>query len=162
MAKKVRPIPEGQHTVTPHLVVRGAAKAIDFYKKAFGAKEKGRLPGPDGKSIAHAEIQIGDSFVYVVDENPEWGARSPQALGGTPISIHLYVEDADAVFNQAVAAGAKAEMPLTDMFWGDRFGKVSDPFGHEWTVATHKEDVPPEEMKKRAAAAFAQMPQKKG
>jgi PhnB protein len=162
MAKQVKPIPEGQHTLTPHLVVRGAGKAIDFYKKAFGAKEKSRMVGPDGKSILHAEIQIGDSWIYLVDEMPEMGARSPQALGGTTVSIHVYVEDADAVFNQAVVAGAKAEMPLADMFWGDRFGKLTDPFGHEWTVATHKEDVTPEEMKKRAAAAFAQMPQKKG
>jgi uncharacterized glyoxalase superfamily protein PhnB len=161
-AKPVKPIPEGQRTVTPHLVARGAAQAIEFYKQAFGAKEHGRMPGPDGKSIVHAEIKIGDSFIYVVDEMPEMGARSPLALGGTAVSIHLYVEDVDAVFNQAVAAGAKPQMPLTDMFWGDRFGKLTDPFGHEWTVATHKEDVTPEEMQKRAAAAFAQMPQKKG
>jgi uncharacterized glyoxalase superfamily protein PhnB len=160
-AKPVKPIPEGQHTVTPHLIIRGAAEAIEFYKKAFGAKEKARMPGPDGKSIVHSEIQVGDSWVYIVDEMPEMGARSPQALGGTPVSFHLYVEDADAVFNQAVAAGAKVQMPLADMFWGDRFGKLADPFGHEWSVATHKEDLTPEEMQKRAAAAFAQMPQKK-
>jgi uncharacterized glyoxalase superfamily protein PhnB len=159
---KVKPIPEGQHAVTPHLVVRGAAQAIEFYKKAFGAREKVRMPGPDGKSIMHAEIQIGDCSVYLVDEMPQMGCHSPQALGGTPISLHLYVEDADAVFNQAVAAGAKPQMPPMDMFWGDRFGKLADPFGHEWTVATHKEDVSPEEMKKRAAAACAEMAQKKG
>jgi uncharacterized glyoxalase superfamily protein PhnB len=159
-AKKVSPIPEGHHTVTAHLIIRGAAQAIEFYKKAFGAQEISRMLGPDGKSIVHAEIKIGDSFVFLVDEMPQMGARSPQALGGTAVTFHLYVEDADAVFNQAVAAGAKVQMPLADMFWGDRFGKLADPFGHEWSVATHKEDLTPEEMQKRAAAAFAQMPQK--
>jgi PhnB protein len=159
MKPPVKPVPDGYHTVTPHLVVRGATRAIDFYKRAFGAEELGRMPGPDGKSIVHAEIKIGDSILFLADEFPDMGARSPQQLGGTPCVINLYVEDVDAVFNRAVAAGAQASMPPADMFWGDRYGKLTDPFGHEWSVATHQEDVPPEEMTRRAQAFFAQGPQ---
>jgi uncharacterized glyoxalase superfamily protein PhnB len=147
----------GQHSVTPHLIVRNSAQAIDFYKRAFGATETMRMPGPDGYSTMHAEIQIGDSLVYLADEFPQWGSKAPPTLGGTPVSIHLYVENADAVFKQAVDAGAQAKMPPADMFWGDRFGKVTDPFGHEWSIATHKEDVPMAEMAKRAAEAFKKM-----
>jgi PhnB protein len=156
MAKAAKPIPDGQRTVTPHLIVRGARQAIDFYKKAFGAVDKGAMPGPDGKSVVHAELKIGDSFIYLADEFPEMGAKSPQALGGSGVTIHLYVEDADAVFNRAVAAGAKVSMPIMDMFWGDRYGKITDPFGHEWSIATHKEDLTSEEITKRGAAAMAQ------
>ena len=156
MAGKVKPIPDGCHTVTPHLIVKGAAKAMDFYKKAFGAKELMRCPGPDGTSICHGEMQIGNSHVYVCDEFPDMGAVSPLALNGSPVTIHLYVEDADAAFNQAVKAGAQSTMPLSDMFWGDRYGKVKDPFGHNWSIATHKEDVTPQELEKRMAEAFAE------
>ncbi len=157
--KKVKPVPTGYHTVTPHLVVRGADQAIDFYKRAFGATEKGRSPGPDGKSLIHADIMIGDSHVMLCDEFPSMNCFSPLHRRGTSCTIHLYVDDVDAVFNRAVAAGAKVSMPLGDMFWGDRYGKITDPFGHEWSLGTHKEDVAPEEMAKRAEAAFAQMGQ---
>jgi uncharacterized glyoxalase superfamily protein PhnB len=150
---KVKPVPDGYHTLTPYLVIRDAAKAIEFYKKAFGAKETFRMPGPGGK-IMHAELQIGDSMLMLAEEMPEYGAKSPQALGGSPVNVFLYVEDADKVFNQAVAAGATVTMPLADQFWGDRYGKLADPFGHQWSVATHKEDVAPEEMVKRAAKAM--------
>lgn len=152
MAGKVKPIPEGYHTATPYLIVNGAANAIEFYKKAFGAKELFRMVQPDGK-IGHAEIRIGDSAIMLADEVSERGYRSPQSLGGSPVSIHLYVEDVDAVFNQAVAAGAKVQRPVQDQFYGDRAGGVVDPFGHVWHLSTHKEDVAPEELKKRAAAA---------
>jgi len=148
MAKaKVKAIPEGMHSVTPHLICAGAAKAIDFYKKAFGAEEGGRMPGPDGK-LMHAMIRIGGSPVMLVDEMPEWGALGPKALKGSPVTIHLYVENADAVFERAIKAGAKAVMPIADQFWGDRYGKLEDPFGHHWSVATHVRDVSPEEMQK--------------
>ena len=157
MAGKVKPIPDGCHTVTPHLIVKGAAKAMDFYKKAFGAEELMRCPGPDGKSLCHAELQIGNSHVYVCDEFPDMGAVSPLALKGSPVTIHLYVEDADAVFNQAVKAGAQSTMPLADMFWGDRYGEVEDPFGFRWGLATHTEDLTPEEIAKRGQAAMAAM-----
>ncbi len=133
------------HTVTPHLVSAGAAKAIDFYVEAFGAVEGGRLPRPDGR-LMHAQLRIGDSTVMLVDEMPEWGALGPIALKGSPVTIHLYVQDADAAFARAVAAGAEATMPVTDMFWGDRYGQVRDPFGHKWSIATHKRDVSPHEM----------------
>jgi len=148
----VKPIPEGYHTVTPYLVVKGGARALDFYKQAFGAKELFRFPGPGGK-IMHAEIKIGDSPIMLADEFPEMGATSPESLGGTPVGIMLYVENVDALFNKAVAAGAKVSRPVIDQFYGDRSGTVTDPFGHKWTIATHKEDVSPEEMQKRAAAA---------
>lgn len=139
-----KPIPEGMHSVTPHLVCAGAADAIEFYKKAFGAVEEARLPGPQGK-IMHAMIRIGDSAVMLVDEMPEWGALGPKALKGSPVTIHLYVEDVDAFVARAVKAGAKVTMPVADMFWGDRYGKIEDPFGHHWSVATHVRDVSMEE-----------------
>jgi PhnB protein len=147
----VKPVPDGYHTVTPYLIVNGAARALDFYRKAFGAKEQVRMPGPDGK-VMHAEIQIGDSKVMLADEFPQMGARSPQSIGGTPVGICLYVARVDAVYEQAVAAGAKVERPLQDQFYGDRSGTVIDPFGHKWTIASHIEDVSPEEMQKRMAA----------
>jgi len=153
----VKPIPTGYHTVTPYLTVKGAAQAIDFYKRAFGAQEVERMPGPDGKSVMHAELKLGDSVVMLSDESPQGGTRSPQTLGGSTAYLFLYVPDVDAAFKRAVDAGAKATMPPTDMFWGDRFGKVSDPFGHEWGLATHKEDVSPEEMRRRAQAEMAKM-----
>jgi PhnB protein len=153
MAKATNPIPKGYHTITPSLTCRDAAKAIDFYKKAFGAQELMRMPSPDGK-ISHAEIKIGDSVVFINDEFP--GRTAAPAPTATPSSsLFLYVEDVDTVFNQAVSAGAKSTMPLQDMFWGDRFGNVLDPFGHQWGLATHIEDVAPEEIGRRAQAFFA-------
>ncbi len=152
MMSKVKAIPEGYHTATPYLIVKDASRAIDFYKRAFGATELMRMPGPGGK-IGHAEIKIGDSPIMLADEVPGMGFRSPESLGGSPISILLYVEDVDAVFSEAVAAGAKVQRPVADQFYGDRTGGVTDPFGHVWYIATHKEDVSSEEMKKRAAAA---------
>jgi PhnB protein len=157
MTKSVKPIPEGFHSITPMLTVTGASQAIDFYKRAFGAEELMRMPGPDGKSVMHAELQFGDSRVFLADEHPDAGCRSPQSLGGTSVSLHLYVNDVDKVFAQAVAAGARSLMPVADMFWGDRFGRVADPFGHEWSLATHKEDLTDEEMRKRASVAMAAM-----
>jgi PhnB protein len=145
----VKPIPEGYHTVTPYLIIKGAASAIEFYKKAFGATELFRMAGPDGK-VGHAEIKIGDSVIMLADEHPDMGHRSPQSLGGTPVSILLYVENVDARFAQATAAGGKVMRPLQDQFYGDRSGTLTDPYGHVWTIATHKEDVPPDEMEKRA------------
>jgi PhnB protein len=145
MNAAVKPIPEGMHSVTPHLVCAGAADAIEFYKKAFGAIEGGRMPGPDGK-LMHAQIKIGDSHVMLVDEFPDWGSVGPKALGGTPVTLHLYVPDADAVFQKAIDAGATVKMPIADMFWGDRYGVVTDPFGHSWSIATHIKDMTPEEM----------------
>jgi uncharacterized glyoxalase superfamily protein PhnB len=150
-AKKAQPIPKGYHILTPSLVVRGAAEAIEFYKKAFGAKEKGRMLGPDGK-VMHAEIRIGDSIVMMGEEYPERGSKSPQTLGGSSSSVLIYTKDADKLFAQATAAGATARMPVTDMFWGDRWGMLEDPYGHVWQIATHKEDLTPKEMMKRMAA----------
>ena len=152
MTSRTKPIPEGYHTATPYLIVKDGARAIEFYKKAFGATELMRMADPSGK-IGHAEIKIGDSPIMLADEVTEMGYRSPQSLGGSPVSILLYVEDVDAVFSQAVAAGAKVQRPVKDQFYGDRIGGVTDPFGHAWYIATHKEDVSPEEMRKRAAAA---------
>jgi PhnB protein len=154
---KVPPIPKGYHVITPSIVVRGAAQAIEFYKKAFGAKELSRMDGPAGK-VLHAEIKIGDSIVMLGDEFPDMGASSPQSIGGTSSSLMIYTRDVDALFSQAVAAGAQASMPVTDMFWGDRYGKVTDPFGHQWQLATHKENVTPREMARRAAAAMSAPP----
>lgn len=159
MANKVKPIPDGYHTAAPYLIVRGGAKAIDFYKKALGAEERFRMPGPGG-ALMHAEIQVGDSVIMLADENPGMGARSPQSFDGTPVSVFLYVADVDAAFKRAVAAGATAIMSPTDMFWGDRFGKVTDPFGHEWAIATHIEDVTPDEMEKRGKKFIEEMTQK--
>jgi len=155
---RVKPVPKGYRSVTPYLTLHDAARALDFYKRAFGAQEVVRMDGPDGK-IAHAEIKIGDSMIMLADEMPGAGSRSPQSLGGTSGGIFLYVENADAVFSQAVSAGAQVEMPLADMFWGDRYGRLKDPFGHSWSVATHKEDVTPAEMSKRMQEAMAKMAQ---
>jgi len=143
---QVEAIPAGMHSVTPHLVCAGAAEAIEFYKRAFNAVETGRLPGPGGK-LVHAQIRIGDSAVMLVDEMPEHGALGPKTLKSTPVTLHLYVEDADAFFERALAAGATVRMPLTDMFWGDRYGQLEDPFGHRWAVATHIRDVSGEQMR---------------
>jgi PhnB protein len=143
-------IPQGYHTATPYLIVKGAARAIDFYKQAFGATELMRFAGPGG-SIGHAEIRIGDSPIMLADEMPQMGYRSPAALGGSPVSVMLYVPDVDKVVERAVKAGAKVERPVADQFYGDRSGTIHDPFGHVWTVLTHKEDVSPEEMQRRAA-----------
>jgi PhnB protein len=140
-------IPQGMHSVTPHLICAGAAKAIEFYKQAFGATEQARLPGPDGR-LMHASVKIGDSQVMLVDEMPEWGALGPKSLKGSPVTIHLYVDDVDAVVERAVKAGAKVTMPVADQFWGDRYGKLEDPFGHHWSVATHVRDVSMEEAQK--------------
>ncbi len=156
MAAQVKKIPDGYHTATPYLVVGDAARAIDFYKQAFGASELVRMGAPGGK-IGHAELKIGDSMIMLSDEM--MGNRSPQTLGGSPVSIFLYVENVDSVFNQAIDAGAKSDAAPTDMFWGDRFGKLTDPFGHVWSIATHIEDVSPEEMEKRTQQAMAQMTQ---
>ena len=148
----IKPIPDGMHSVTPHLICAGAADAIEFYKKAFGAVELARLPGPQGK-LMHAMIRIGDSAVMLVDESPECGMLSPKSLKGSAVTIHLYVENADATIESAVTAGAKITMPVQDMFWGDRYGKLEDPFGHQWSVSTHVRDVSPEEMKQAAQKA---------
>jgi PhnB protein len=152
----VRPIPEGYHSVTPYLAVEDASKAIDFYKEAFGAEESLRMPGPDGK-IGHAELQIGDSKLMLSDPFPHSNVRPPSERGGPTASIFLYVEDVDATFEQAQQAGAEVVSELEDMFWGDRFGTLSDPFGHVWSIATHKEDLSEEEMAERSKAAMAEM-----
>ena len=157
---KVSPIPEGNHSVTAGLVVKGGKKAIEFYKAAFGARELAVMLGPDGRSVMHAELKIGDTKIYLGDEYPDMGAVSPQTLGGSPVSLNIYTEDCDAMFKSAVAAGATVKMPLADMFWGDRYGKVSDPFGHTWGIMTHKEDMTPEEMEKRGKEAMAAMMKK--
>lgn len=151
---KVQPIPAGMRSVTPHLVCAGAAGAIDFYKKAFSAVEEFRLPGPQGK-LLHACIRIGDSAVMLVDEFPDWGSISPKSLKGSPVTIHLFVEDVDAFVAQAIGAGAKILMPIEDMFWGDRYCKLEDPFGHHWSVATHIRDVDPAELGKVMQRACA-------
>jgi PhnB protein len=153
MNSKVKPVPDGFHTATPYLIITNAAGAIEFYKKVFGATELSRLATPDGK-VGHAEIRIGDSRIMLADEFPEWDARSPQTIGGSAVFIMLYVDDVDAVVSRAVAAGAKLFRPVADHFYGDRSGSLTDPFGHKWTISTHKEDVPPEEMKRRASALF--------
>jgi len=147
----VKPIPDGYHSVTPTLTISGASDAIEFYKKAFGAKEVYRFPGPDGKSIMHAEIRIGDSPVMLCDEMPEMRCLSPRSTGGPTGAIYLYVNDADYVFNRAVLAGAKSIMPMMDGFWGDRVGSLSDPFGHRWTIATRKRDMTIQEIQKAGA-----------
>lgn len=141
----VKPIPTGMHSLTPHLICDGAAEAIAFYVKAFNAVELSRLPGPNGK-LMHAMLRIGDSTLMLNDEAPDWGMLGPKKLKGSSIALHLYVEDVDAAFARAVAAGAKVTMPLADMFWGDRYGQLEDPFGHRWSMATHKRDVTAEEM----------------
>jgi uncharacterized glyoxalase superfamily protein PhnB len=145
----VNPIPEGFHTVTPHLVVQGAADAVEFYQQAFGAKEIARMPGPRGK-LMHVELRIGDSRVMLADELPEHGRKGPKAIGGSPVSIHLYVEDADATFERAIAAGATVVVPLEDTFWGDRQGRIEDPFGHHWSIASRTEQLSHEDILMRA------------
>jgi PhnB protein len=158
MTSAVRAVPEGFHTITASLTCKDAGRAIDFYKAALGAVERFRMAGPDGR-VNHAELQIGDSIIFVSDEFP--GMSAAPAQDSVPSSyLYLYVEDADAVFNRAVEAGCKEAMPLTDMFWGDRFGKVTDPFGHHWGISTHVEDVSPQEMDRRAAAWMAEMSSK--
>lgn len=149
----VKPVPEGYRTVTPYLVVDNASAALDFYKRAFGAKEIMRNANPQGK-ITHAEMRIGDSMLMLCDEMPNDGAKSPRSLGGTDVGIFLYVDDVDRSFKQATSAGAKVDSELSDMFWGDRYGKLTDPFGHSWHLATHKEDVSPQELEKRAQKAM--------
>ncbi len=151
MATKIKPVPDGYHTLTAYLTVRGASDAIEFYKKAFGATELFRLNTPDGK-IAHGEFKIGDSIFMISDENPECASTCPETLGGSPVTLHLYVTDADATFSDAIKAGAKETMPLANQFWGDRMGKVVDPFGHHWLIATHIEDVDPSEFQSRMEA----------
>lgn len=147
----VKPVPDGYHTVTPYLVVRDAAAALAFYAKAFGAEELFRMPGPGGV-VMHAELKIGDSIVMLGEESPQMGTSAPQTVGGTPVSLMVYLNDVDASFSRAAQAGCTVQMPPTDMFWGDRYGKLQDPFGHHWSLATHKEDVSPEDMAKRMAA----------
>ena len=154
MSSHVKPIPDGYHSMTPYLIVKGAAKAIEFYQKAFGAIELFRLGGPDGK-IGHAELKVGDSVLMLADEAPQMGALSPATIGGSPVRILLYVEKIDEVVPRAIAAGAKLVRPVEDQFYGDRAGGIEDPFGHYWHVATHIEDVSPDEMKRRAEAMFS-------
>jgi len=151
MTSKVKPIPDGYRAATPYLCCKGAAQAIEFYRKALGATERMRMAQPDGR-IGHAEVKIGEATIMLADEFPEMGFRSPQTLGGSAVGIHVYVEDVDAVAKQAVAAGAKVKRPVADQFYGDRNCTLEDPFGHVWMISTHKEDVSPEEMKKRAEA----------
>lgn len=157
MSEPARPIPEGFRSVTPHLVCAGAAAAIDFYRQAFGAVEVGRMPLPDGR-IGHAEIRIGDSRIMLADAFPEYGSKDPLALQGSPVAIHLYVDNADAVWDQAIAAGATPIMPLADAFWGDRYGQVQDPFGHRWSIATHQREVSMDEMQDAMKQMMAQAP----
>ena len=149
----VQAIPQGYHTLTPYMTVRDAARAIEFYKQAFGAKEKGVMKGPDGK-IMHAELIIGDSIFMLADEFPEFGSMSPLSTGGSGMGLHIYVEDVDSAFDRATGAGATIDMPVSDMFWGDRYGKLADPFGHKWSIGTHKHDATMEEMQE----AMKQMP----
>jgi uncharacterized glyoxalase superfamily protein PhnB len=156
-AKGPKHIPEGCHGVIPHLIVNDGNRAIEFYKRAFGAKEHLRMPGPDGRSIGHAHLEIGEGALYLCDESAAMNCHAPTSIGGTPVSMHLYVEDVDPAFARAVEAGATVTMPLMNMFWGDRFGKLRDPFGHEWTMASHVEDVSPAEMEERGKAAYAAM-----
>ncbi len=149
---KAKPVPDGMNTVTPHLVCKDAARAVEFYKKAFGAEELFRMNTPDGKKVLHVSLRIGNSAIMLAEEAPDWGSLGPETLNGTTVSMHLYVNDADSAFDQAVKAGATIKMPLADMFWGDRYGLLSDPFGHVWAVATHVRDVSLEEMKEGAKA----------
>lgn len=156
-----KPIPDGYHTVTPALTVKNGAEAIEFYKRALGARELMRIPGPDGTHLMHAEIEVGDSRIMLADESPEMGCRAPATVGSVTSSLYVYVEDVDKAFRRAVEAGARPLMPPADMFWGDRFGQVEDPSGHRWGLATHKEDPSPEEMARRQKEFFAQMGQGK-
>jgi PhnB protein len=152
-----KPIPEGYHALTPSLTVKNGAQAIDFYVKAFGAQEVMRFAGPDGKTLMHAELRIGDSVFMLSEEMPGMGCRAPSSVGGPTSALYVYVTDADAAFRRAVDAGAKALMPVSDMFWGDRMGQVEDPSGHRWSLATHTEDVTPDQMQQRARQFFGSM-----
>ncbi len=154
-----KPIPDGYNTVSTYIVVQDAEKALDFYAKAFGAEPCVKMPGPGGHGVMHAEMRLGDSMVMLTEVNPQWGLKCPKGYGGSPATLHIYVEDADALFQRAVGAGCEVKFPVTDMFWGDRFGKVVDPFGHEWGIATHKEDLSDEELAKRREEFFASMQQ---
>jgi PhnB protein len=153
----VKPIPEGYHTLTPFLTVRDAVRAIEFYKQAFGAQERGVMKGPDGK-VMHAELKIGDSVIMLSDEWPEYGALSPLSSGGAGMGLHIYVDGVDAAFDRAVQAGARVDMPVSDQFWGDRYGKLTDPFGHKWSIATHTKDLSMDEMKRNMDEAMEKMP----
>ena len=155
----VNPIPAGCNSINAYIIVPNAKEAIAFYETAFGAEAGMRLPGPDGESTIHAELKIGNSTLMLTDENPQWEAKSAATLGGSPVSLHLYVEDVDQMIERATAAGCQVVAPTQDMWWGDRFGKLLDPFGLQWSIATHQEDVPPEEMKRRADEWLAQMSQ---
>lgn len=157
MADKVKAVPKGFRTVNAYLTVDGGARALEFYKKAFNAKEIARMMFPDGQKLAHAEIKIGNTFVMISDESPERGVRSPKSIGGSGMRLVLYVRNCDRVYKRAVKAGATSRMEPVDMFWGDRWSEIEDPFGHRWNVCTHKEDVPPEEMARRSQEFFAQM-----
>ena len=158
MKRSTQPVPPGFHTITVSLTVRNGAQAIEFYKKALGAEERMRMAGSDGK-ITHAELKIGDSIIFLTDENPAMGCKSPQTLGGTSSGFYLYVEDVDTAFQRAVSAGGKAKMPVTDMFWGDRLGSFDDPYGHTWTLSTHTQDMTEQELEEGAKAFYAQMAQ---
>ena len=156
----VKPIPEGYHTLTPSLTVRNAERAIEFYKQAFGAEVRGGVAkGPDGK-VMHAELKIGDSVIMLSDEYPEFGSKSPQSIGDSGMGLHIYLDNVDAAFDRAVKAGASVEMPVMDQFWGDRYGKLKDPFGHKWSMATHVRDMSQDEMKKGMDEAFAKAAEK--
>jgi PhnB protein len=156
MPEKPQPVPPGFHTLTPHLIVRDAARAITFYEKAFGAQLLGKMLTPDGK-VMHAAMKVGDSMLMLNDEFPEWGALSPVSSGGSGVTLHMYLEDVDAAFQKAVSAGAEVKMPLMDQFWGDRYGIVADPFGHKWSLATHIRDVSQEDMAQAQAKAMSEM-----
>jgi len=156
-AGRVRSVPDGFHTVSAYLVVPNAVEAMAWYAKALGARSVMRMPGSDGRSTMHAEMRLGDSTFMLTDENPKWEMKSPSTLGGSPASLHLYVENVDAAFQRAVAAGAQVRMPVADMFWGDRYGKLVDPYGFQWGIATHKEDLKPAEIGRRAADYFAKL-----
>jgi len=155
----VKPVPEGYHTLTPFLTVRDAARAVEFYKQAFGAVERGVAKDPDGK-VMHAELKIGDSIIMLSDEYPEFGALSPESIGGSGMGLHIYLDGVDAAFDRAVKAGAVVEMPVMDQFWGDRYGKLRDPFGHKWSIGTHIKDLSEDEMKLGMDEAFAKAAQK--
>jgi uncharacterized glyoxalase superfamily protein PhnB len=157
MASQVKPIPDGFNSISAYLIVKDSVEAMEFYSKAFGGETITRMPGPDGKGTLHAEMRIGNSVLMLSDENPDWGTKSPLTMGCTTVHLHLYVEDADAAFNQAVAAGCEVTQPISDVFWGDRYARVNDPFGHAWSIATHTEDLTPEELDERAKKFLAEM-----
>jgi PhnB protein len=161
MSERAEKIPDGYHSINPYLVVRNAAKAIEFYKKAFSAEERFRMHGPDGKTIMHADLKIGDSVFMLTEESIEMKALSPETIGGSPVSMYVYVKDVDAVFNQAVSEGATVLKPVGDQFYGDRSGYLRDPFGHLWSIATHKKDLSPDELRKAAEVFFEEMSKKK-